>query len=77
MQFPFDLQRIYRTEVLLSTWSDREAESARILRPNAYMVHLIDRALHGAKHASKLCTKGFRASVRRLTPATSISSSRS
>jgi hypothetical protein len=35
-QYPFDLQRIYQVEVLLSTWSDREEENARIARDDLF-----------------------------------------
>ena len=36
LQFPFDLRRIYRMEVLLSTWSDREEENRRIAREDLF-----------------------------------------
>src|SRR5947207_479901 len=36
VQYPFDLQRIYRVEVLLSTWSEREDENRRIAREDLF-----------------------------------------
>ena len=45
--FPFSLERLYRSEVLLSSWSERDAENARRAKRNLFGIKNSRKAISG------------------------------